>query len=204
MNVDKPMKMNKQGMLQLRDLSLAPYIQLSTELIGKSRHAGGNMFRHQIDTMGILIDYGYLDSVLLKASVIHDVVEDVPGFDVQRILDIGGDAQEVLDLVYEVTRKPEIKKPDYLKNIIDNGSEKAKILKCADRISNMISLGFVTDPAFIERYCDETEFFIFPIALDVDYNMYQELISLVITRRRYLEDSGYIDKKRKEQSKPTN
>jgi GTP pyrophosphokinase len=65
-------------------------------------------------------------------------------------------------------------------------------------------LGFVTDPAFIERYCDETEFFIFPIALDVDYNMYQELISLVITRRRYLEDSGYIDKKRKEQSKPTN
>jgi GTP pyrophosphokinase len=204
MNVDKPMKMNKQGMLQLRDLSLAPYIQLSTELIGKSRHAGGNMFRHQIDTMGILIDYGYLDSVLLKASIIHDVVEDVPGFDVQRILDIGGDAAEVLELVREVTRKPEVKKPDYLKNIIDNGSEKAKILKCADRISNMISLGFVTDPAFIERYCDETEFFIFPIALDVDYNMYQELISLVITRRRYLEDSGYIDKKRKEQSKPTN
>ena len=120
MNVDKPMKMNKQGMLQLRDLSLAPYIQLSTELIGKSRHAGGNMFRHQIDTMGILIDYGYLDSVLLKASVIHDVVEDVPGFDVQRILDIGGDAQEVLNLVYEVTRKPDVKKPDYLKNIIDN------------------------------------------------------------------------------------
>ena len=134
--------------------------------------------------MGILIDYGYLDSVLLKASVIHDLVEDVPGFDIQKILDIGGDAPEVLEFVYEVTRKPEIKKPQYLKNIIDNGSEKAKILKCADRISNMISLGFVTDPAFIERYCDETEYFIFPISLEVDYNMYQELISLVITRRR--------------------
>lgn len=200
MNVDKPMKMNNKGMLQLRDLSLAPYIQLATELIGKSRHAGGNMFRHQIDTMGILIDYGYLDSVLLKASVIHDLVEDVPGFDVQKILDIGGDAPEVLELVYEVTRKPEIKKPDYLKNIIDNGSDKAKILKCADRISNMISLGFVTDPAFIERYCDETEFFIFPIALEVDYNMYQELISLVITRRRYLEECGYFEKKRQSEN----
>ena len=197
MNVDKPMKMNKQGMLQLRDLSLAPYIQLSTELIGKSRHAGGNMFRHQIDTMGILIDYGYLDSVLLKASVIHDVVEDVPGFDVQRILDIGGDAQEVLNLVYEVTRKPDVKKPDYLKNIIDNGSEKAKILKCADRISNMISLGFVTDPAFIHRYCDETEFFMLPLALEVDFRMYQELIELVMTRRKYLEQSGYLDRKKK-------
>ena len=194
MNVDKPMKMNNKGMLQLRDLSLAPYIQLATELIGKSRHAGGNMFRHQIDTMGILIDYGYLDSVLLKASVIHDLVEDVPGFDIQKILDIGGDAPEVLELVYEVTRKPEIKKPDYLKNIIDNGSDKAKILKCADRISNMISHGF------IERYCDETEFFIFPIALEVDYNMYQELISLVITRRRYLEECGYFEKKRQSEN----
>ncbi|MBQ3836461.1 MAG: hypothetical protein II814_04955, partial [Treponema sp.] len=70
--------------------------------------------------------------------------------------------------------------------------QKAKILKTADRISNMISLGYVTDPKFIERYCDETEFFIFPIALEIDYNMYQELISLVMTRRKYLEDSGYI------------
>ena len=64
----------------------------------------------------------------------------------------------------------------------------------------MISLGFVTDPAFIERYCDETEFFIFPIALEVDYNMYQELISLVITRRRYLEECGYFEKKRQSEN----
>ena len=60
----------------------------------------------------------------------------------------------------------------------------------------MISLGFVTKEAFIERYCDETEFFIFPIALEVDYNMYQELISLVMTRRKYLEDIGYFDGKK--------
>ena len=64
----------------------------------------------------------------------------------------------------------------------------------------MISLGFVTDPAFIERYCDETEFFVLPIALEVDYNMYQELIGLVISRRRYLEESGYIDRKKKTES----
>ena len=52
----------------------------------------------------------------------------------------------------------------------------------------------VTDPEFIERYCDETEFYIFPIALEVDYNMYQELIDLVMSRRQYLEKSGYYDK----------
>ena len=61
----------------------------------------------------------------------------------------------------------------------------------------MISLGFVTDPKFIERYCDETEYYILPMALEIDYNMYQELINLIITRRRYLEDGGYFDSRTK-------
>ena len=198
MQTEKPDRMNTQAMLQLKSIYLAPYLQLATALIGKSRYAGGNMFRHQIDTMGILIDYGYIDSVLLKASVIHDLVEDVPGFDPKLILEIDSESRQVYDLVMEVTKKEGQQKADYLSGIIEHGSEKAKILKCADRISNMISLGFVSNPAFIERYCDETEYFIFPIALEVDYNMYQELISLVITRRRYLEDCGYLDKKRDE------
>ena len=77
MKIEKPMEMEKQAMLQLKGIYLAPYIQLATALVGKSRHAGGNMFRHQIDTLGILIDYGYIDCVLLKASVIHDLIEDV-------------------------------------------------------------------------------------------------------------------------------
>ncbi|MBO4507193.1 MAG: hypothetical protein J5747_00975 [Spirochaetaceae bacterium] len=194
MNVVKPLQMDEQGMLQLKGIYLAPYIQLATALIGKSRHAGGNMFRHQIDTMGILIDYGYLDGILLKASLIHDLIEDIPGYDVQNILNIDKDSPEVLKLVMEVTKKEGQTKKDFLMDIMKNGSENAKILKCADRISNMISLGFVTDEKFIARYCDETEFFVFPIALDVDYNMYQELINLVMTRRRYLEDTDYYSR----------
>ena len=95
----------------------------------------------------------------------------------------------------EVTKKPGQLKNEYLRGILANASHKAKLLKCADRISNMISLGFVTSAAFIERYCDETEYFIFPIALEVDYNMYQELITLVMTRRQYLEDSKYFETK---------
>ena len=182
-------------MLALKSINLAPYMQLATALIGKSRHAGGNMFRHQLDTMSILIDYGYIDSVLLKASVIHDVIEDIPGFDHDLILQIEPEAKAVYELVLEVTKKEGQLKSDYLKGVMRNGSAKAKILKTADRISNMISLGFVTSPEFIERYCDETEFYIFPIALESNYDMYQELIQLVMTRRRYLEDSGYLDKK---------
>ena len=145
--------MNHNEMLMLKGIYLAPYMQIATVLIGKQRHAGGNMFRHQLDTMAILLDYGYIDSVLLKASVIHDVIEDVPDFNHNEILQVDSESGQVL--------------------------------------------GFVTSPEFIERYCDETEFYILPIALEVNYNMYQELISLIISRRKYLEDSGYLDKKKK-------
>lgn len=176
----------------LNGIYLAPYMQIATTLIGKARHAGGNMFRHQVDTMGILVDYGYIDSILLKASLVHDVIEDIEDFNVNELLNIDSESGQVYELVLEVTKKKGQAKPDYLKNILRHGSERAKILKCADRISNMISLGFVTDPAFIERYCDETETYIFPIALDTNLSMYEELLGLVFSRRRYLEDSGYL------------
>ena len=93
MQIEKPARMNTEAMLQLKGIYLAPYFQLATALIGKSRHDGGNMFRHQIDTMGILIDYGYIDSVLLKASVIHDLIEDIADFDHERILEIDAESQ---------------------------------------------------------------------------------------------------------------
>ena len=193
MKTERSLKMNDRNMLELCDIRFAPYMQLATGLIGKARHAGGNMFRHQIDTLGILIDYGYIDSVLLKASTVHDVIEDIEGFDYNRIINVDEEGEDVYRLVLEVTKRPGEDKKAFLRRIIETGSQKAKILKCADRISNMISLGFVTDPKFIERYCDETEYFILPLAIEVDFNMYQELINLIITRRKYLEESGYIE-----------
>lgn len=202
MRIDRSKDMSAQHMLQLKDIVLAPYMQLSTGLIGKARHAGGNMFRHQMDTLAILIDYGYIDSVLLKASVVHDTVEDIPDFDRSQIVNADEEGQQVLDLVLEVTRRDDEDKRQFLKRILDTGSQKAKVLKCADRISNMISLGYVTDPKFIERYCDETEFFLLPMALEIDFNMYQELIGLIMTRRRYLEDGGYFCQTEKKSTPP--
>jgi GTP pyrophosphokinase len=191
------LKMNTHDMLLLKGIFLAPYMQIATNLIGKARYAGGNMFRHQIDTLGILIDYGYIDSVLLKAACIHDVIEDIPGFDCNEIREADSEGKQVCELVMEVTKAPDQLKNEYLKGIIKHGSRRAKILKCADRISNMISLGFVTSREFIDRYCNETEDFVFGIALQIDdTDMYQELIQLVITRRQYLEDTGYFDAKR--------
>lgn len=193
MQTDKPLKMDEAQREQLRNIDLAPYMQLSTELIKKARHAGGNMFRHQLATMAILIDYGYIDAVLLKASLVHDCIEDVKDFDIKRIIGADADGEAVYNLVMEVSRREGEKKSDFLQRIIKTGTQKAKVLKCADRISNMTDLGYVTDCAFIERYCDETEFYMLPTAIEIDYNMYQELIELIISRRKYLEDSGWID-----------
>ncbi|GHV67639.1 hypothetical protein AGMMS49928_05100 [Spirochaetia bacterium] len=178
--------MTTAEMLQLKGTFLAPYMQLATALIGKTREGGGNMFRHQLDTMATLIDYGYINSVLLKASVVHDVIEDIPDFNHNLLLTVDYESASVYDLVLEVTRFPDETKPEFLSRIRENGSRNAKILKVADRISNMISLGFVVSTEFISRYSEETVRYIFPIAEDVDKAMLSELQSLVESRRKYV------------------
>ncbi|MCL2609016.1 MAG: hypothetical protein FWD94_03825 [Treponema sp.] len=180
--------MTEDEMLRLKGVYLAPYMQLATALIGKTRYGGGNMFRHQIDTMGILIDYGYIDSVLLKAAIVHDLIEDIPDFNHNLLLNIDFESHNVYELVLEVTRIPNEPKPDFLDRIRHTGSRNAKILKVADRISNMVSLGFVNKTGFVERYTEETEKFVFPIADLVDKTMLKELQTLVESRRRYLAD----------------
>jgi len=180
--------MTQEQTMLLSGLRLAPYIQVATILIGKSREGGGNMFRHQIDTMGILIDYKYVDTILLKASVIHDVIEDVPDYSHNKLLSIDSDSHEVYSLVLEVSRRHGESKPDFLTRINQSGSKKAKILKVADRISNMISLGFVNNLEFVERYINETEKYLLPIATEADNNMHTELVDLIASRRKYMED----------------
>jgi len=180
--------MTTEQMLQISGLRLAPYIQVATNLIGKSREGGGNMFRHQIDTMGILIDYGYVNPVLLKASLVHDVLEDIPDFNHNVLLSIDTESLAVYNLVLEVTRRHGETKPDFLTRILETGSFDAKTLKVADRISNMISLGFVNNLAFVERYINETEKYLFPLAAQVNKYMLIELTDLVKIKRKYLED----------------
>ena len=173
-------------MLRLKSTFLAPYMQLATALIGKTREAGGNMFRHQFDTMATLIDYGYIDSILLKAAIVHDLLEDVTDFNRNTLLSVDFESSAVYQLVLEVTRKPEEPKSMFLTRILKSGSRSAKILKVADRISNMIALGFVTNSAFINRYIEETVLYVFPIAEQVDKAMLSELQELADSRRKYL------------------
>jgi (p)ppGpp synthase/HD superfamily hydrolase len=179
----------------LGGMTLAPYIFKAMALIGVRRRAGSNMFRHQISTLGILLDYKMIDPVLLKAAVIHDLFEDaigLPGVSREEIVRIDSDGQLVYDLVMEVTIREnegcrELKS-EYLTRIMETGSPKAKILKLADRISNLFALGFVHEQDFIRKYLDETKRFILPYAYAVNPEMYRELSDLVTDRERKLLD----------------
>jgi GTP pyrophosphokinase len=172
----------------LANMVTAPYVALATMLISKARKSSGNQFRHQVETRAILIDYGHVNPILHKAALTHDLIEDLDDFDINLLRNADIDGPAVYDLVMEVTRGKTESKPDFLRRIWERGSWNAKLIKCADRISNMIALGLGlnTEKAFIERYCEETEKFILPIAQIVDPDMYTELTDLIISRRKLL------------------
>src|SRR6185312_12441000 len=177
----------------LANITLAPYIVKAMALIGVKRRAGSNMFRHQISTMAILLDYKFVDPVLLKAAVIHDLFEDaaeMPGVSEEAIKKIDADGPAVFDLVMEVTirsinGKTE-PKSEYLERVLKTGSANAKILKLADRISNIFALGFVHDVEFVKKYLRETRKYILPYTNAVNADMFRELSDLVDNRERLL------------------
>jgi len=178
----------------LGGITMAPYIVKAMALIGVQRRAGSNMFRHQISTMAILLDYKIIDPVLLKAAVIHDLFEDapnMPGVTKDEITRIDSDGPAVYDLVMEVTirvvdgvREP---KPEYLRRVMLRGSPRARILKLADRISNITALGFVLDVAFVRKYLRETRECILPYAQKVNPDMFRELSDLIGNREQQVE-----------------
>ena len=177
----------------LANITLAPYIVKAMALIGVKRKGGSNMFRHQISTMGILLDYKMVDAVLLKAAVIHDLFEDaafLPGVNRDEISGIDADGPAVYDLVMEVTMRyidgMRESKAEYLTRLMLHGSPRAKVLKLADRISNMTALGFVHDVRFVRRFVAETRQFVLPYAADINIDMHRELSHLIENREQLL------------------
>jgi len=179
--------MDNEEKSKLTNMVLAPYIQKATALRGKFRYVGGNQFRHAFSTLAILMDYHYMDPVLLKASIIHDIFEDTTCITPNEIINLDNDGRAVYQLVMEVTRKKidekDEPKEDYLERVLTKGSKNAKILKCADRISNMTDLHTdIFDRTFVKKYIKETKKWVLPMAKEIDSNMHFELKDLI--RRR--------------------
>ena len=189
----KPVTIQTMNVLEiLRNLVLAPYILKATALIGVERKVGGNQFRHCFSTLGILFDYKYFtESVILKASLLHDLLEDLPETQVDEIRWLDHDGHRVVELILEVTRRKDEKKSDYLQRLLNTGSREALILKCADRISNLTDLHRDIHPdQKISDYLKQTEKYVIPMAEKVNDDMVIELTDLVSKRRQILKMIG--------------
>ncbi|MCL2039598.1 MAG: hypothetical protein FWG85_04115 [Bacteroidetes bacterium] len=174
---------------KLNSMVIAPYIQVATALIGKTRKIGGNQFRHNWSTLGILIDHKIIDAPILKASVIHDLKEDAPeSYYPGQIKLIDADGNKVVELVEELSIGIDETKAMYLERVIQRGTEEAKIIKLADRISNLIDIQLgIFDVYKIRQTLDETEKYILPFAKNINENMYLEMSDLITSRTRYVK-----------------
>ena len=166
-------------MIQINFSSYLPY---SLHLAAKPRRGVGNMFRHQMETLAILLEYGYTEPVLLKAALVHDLLEDGKHVDYHafdEIATIDEDGAAVLELVHEVSRKiingDEEPKSEFLLRVMSQGSKQAKTLKLADRISNLSALPLAGDIEFIRYYVAETQKYILPYAIEINPAMALEL-----------------------------
>ena len=177
----------------LAEMVIAPYLQKATALRGVKRYVGGNQFRHVFATLAILIDYHYCDAVLLKASVIHDLIEDVKSTSLEDIRAIDSDGPAVLELVLEVSRRKDEAKDAFLKRILSEGTPMAKVLKCADRISNLTDLHpDIFEKEYIKNTIAETKKWVVPMAEQVNKDMLFELLDLIKRRETNLKISTII------------
>lgn len=183
--------MNNEEKSRLAGMVLAPYIQKATALQGQFRYVGGNQFRHALNTLAILMDYHYIDPVLLKASIIHDVFEDTQCVTPNEIIHLDNDGRAVYQLVMEVTRQKigdkDEPKDDFLERILTKGSMNAKILKCADRISNLTDLHTdIFDRTYVKKYIKQTRKWVLPMAKEVNADMHFELKDIIRRREENL------------------
>ena len=178
---------------KIENLVLAPYIIKATALIGKGRNVGGNQFRHALATMAILLDYKMFgDYVLLKAAVIHDLFEELPETNERELRQTDSQADQVVDLVMEVTKPKGMTKSDFLKRILEQGSRNAKLLKVADRISNLTDLHRDNySKRKMSHYLDQTEKYVLPMAMEVNNDMAFELKDLIDKRRKQMNFLKY-------------
>jgi (p)ppGpp synthase/HD superfamily hydrolase len=193
--------MKDNEMIALRNMELAPWIQKATALIERHRKVGGNQFRHCLATMTILMDYHFIDSVLLKTAIVHDILEDTDKVSPEELLKIDRDGPAVVELVKQLSHNSRIQtKEEYLESLF-HGSSKAKIVKLADRISNLTDLHlFVFSKEQTEDYIRQTQKFIFPLVeslLSSDIpgeqkiminEMGKELHDLTLIRHMYVQE----------------
>ncbi len=135
----------------------------------QKRASGDPYFSHPIEVAGILTNYK-LDTASIVTALLHDVVEDTAAT-LEDVRDYFGD--EVARLVDGVTKLARIqiqnmeeKQAENFRKFVLAMSEDIRVLlvKLADRLHNMRTLNFITDPAKRRAIAMETMEIYAPLA----------------------------------------
>jgi guanosine-3',5'-bis(diphosphate) 3'-pyrophosphohydrolase len=127
----------------------------------QTRASGDPYFAHPIEVAGILTEYR-LDTASIVTALLHDVIEDT-SVSRKDIEDLFG--AEVAELVEGVTKLSQLelasehtRQAENLRKFILAISKDVRVLmvKLADRLHNMRTLGFIKSPAKRERIARET------------------------------------------------
>ncbi len=110
---------------------------------------------HPVAVARVLQEVGVEDAAMLRAALLHDVVENT-GRTLDEIDTRFG--PDVAGLVGELTRPEETKENrSAFAEYLDGLSPRARLIKLADRIENIRGLADIPDdPEFVRRYMEET------------------------------------------------
>jgi hypothetical protein len=110
---------------------------------------------HPAAVATILREAGVEEAAVLRAALLHDIVENTP----RTVADIAAEfGPTIADLVAELTR-PEATRQDRdaFRRYLAGLSARARLIKLADRVDNVRGLRAIRDDLeFVRRYLDET------------------------------------------------
>ena len=132
---------------------------------GYKRHDGSHYYHHLVDVAQICINLQIKDNQdenLIIAALLHDIVEDVPGYTFEKIANMFN--LRVANIVKLLTKNKNVNYhiPEniiyYLECILED--EDASILKTLDRIHNFGTLRHATFEKKVRQAKETEEFFI--------------------------------------------
>src|SRR5258706_10904307 len=135
----------------------------------QTRASGDPYFSHPLEVAGILTAM-HLDGASIATALLHDVIEDT-GADLAEIEKrFGPEIARLVDGVTKLSRielqSDQSKQAENFRKLVLAMSEDIRVLlvKLADRLHNMRTLGFIEDPAKRRRIAHETMDIYAPLA----------------------------------------